>query len=144
MGKARLHAERGCRSAVGVACSNGSIARGLMMSAILRLAQEQLDAYNGSDLDRFAQCYHAEVVVFQNEELSFRGRGTLRARYADLFSRWTFGATVSQQLHLGSHCIDLEDWWRVNPDTSERTSGRVLVRYQLGDGLIARVQFLTA
>jgi hypothetical protein len=112
------------------------------MSTILRLAREQLVAYNTAQLEPFAACYHPEVEVFREEELSFRGRDVLRERYRDLFERWAFGAAVPERLHLGGHCVDFETWWRVNPDNGQRSTGTMLARYQEGDGLIARVQFL--
>ena len=43
---------------------------------------------------------------------------------------------------MGPHCVDYERWWRVDPDTGERSEGEGLVRYQERDGQIALVQFL--
>ena len=112
------------------------------MADIAQLAQAQLDAYNAADLDAFIACYHPEVVVMEADEVSFSGREVMRERYRDLFADWTFGASVPERLVVGDHCVDRELYWRVDPETAERSEGEVLVRYTAADGLIARVQFL--
>ena len=43
------------------------------MSAIEHLAQQQLDAYNRSDLDGFVACYHPAVRVFDGNEQTING-----------------------------------------------------------------------
>lgn len=112
------------------------------MTDIAQLAQAQLDAYNAADLDAFIACYHPDVVVMEGDAISFSGREAMRERYRDLFSDWTFGASVPERLVAGSHCVDRELYWRIDPETTERSEGEVLVRYTAADGLIARVQFL--
>lgn len=108
---------------------------------ISTLAQRQLDAYNAADLDAFVACYHPEVVVLNQGEVSVRGRAAFRERYEALFRRGGFGASVPGRLAEGRHCVDLEIWWR-EQEGGERREGRVLVRYTLRDGLIGEVQFL--
>ena len=112
------------------------------MTTIEQLAQRQLDAYNRSDLDAFVACYHPDVRVFNGDEQSINGRDEMRDRYRDLFSEWQFGASVPQRISLNTHCVDLEAWWRIDPDTGARSEGQVLVRYEERDGLIGTVQFL--
>ena len=112
------------------------------MSAIATLAARQLDAYNAADLDAFVRCYHAEVVVMNGDEVTVEGIDAFRERYADLFTHWQFGASVPTRVHHASHCIDVEDYWRIHPDTGERTEGRVMVHYELRDDRIGRVRFL--
>ena len=112
------------------------------MADIAQLAQAQLDAYNTGDLDAFIACYHPDVVVMEGDEVSFSGREAMREQYRDLFADWTFGAAVPERLVVGPHCVDYERYWRVDPETAERSEGDVLVRYTMADGLIARVQFL--
>lgn len=112
------------------------------MSKIATLAARQLAAYDASDLDAFCACYHDAVEVWNDRELAFEGIDAFRDRYRDLFGRWDFGATVAERTVLGDHAIDLEHWWRTNPDTGERTEGDLLVRYTLRDDRIGVVQFL--
>jgi hypothetical protein len=109
---------------------------------VVTLATAQLAAYNAGDLSTFVACYHPDVVVWEDGEKTVEGRDKFRARYEDLFSGSGFGASVPGRLTEGRHCVDLEVWWRVHPDTLERTEGRILVRYTERDGLIATVQFL--
>ncbi|QEG24096.1 nuclear transport factor 2 family protein [Mariniblastus fucicola] len=106
-------------------------------SVITTLAIKQLDAYNRADLDGFCACYHADVRVFDGEEEKPPGIEAFRARYAKMFSKGGFGASVPTRVSLGKHCVDLEHWWR---ESGKR--GEVLVRYTEKDGLIGTVQFL--
>lgn len=108
---------------------------------ISTLAQRQLDAYNAGDLDAFVACYHPDVVVWEDGEVSVRGRAAFRERYEDLFAGGGFGASVPGRLAEGPHCVDLEVWWRA-PADGPRREGRILVRYTERDGLIGEVQFL--
>lgn len=112
------------------------------MSVIEHLAQQQLDAYNRSDLDGFVACYHPEVRVLDGDEPTINGIDAMRDRYQALFSDWQFGASVPKRISLNAHCVDVEEWWRIDPETGERSEGRVLVRYEEREGLIGTVQFL--
>ena len=59
-----------------------------------------------------------------------------------MFEEWSFGAEVPERLHLGAHCVDMETWWRTDPESGEESRGQVLVRYEARDGRIGLVQFL--
>jgi len=115
------------------------------MPPIADLAARQLAAYNAADLDAFCDCYHTSVRVRGGPDgLDEQppGLAAFRDRYQDLFTRWRFGAEVSQRLVLGEHAIDFERWWRIDPDRGERSEGEILVRYTLRDDRIGVVQFL--
>ena len=112
------------------------------MTKIEELAQQQLDAYNRSDFDAFVACYHPDVRVFNGEDQSANGIDEFRNGYQSLFSEWLFGASVPQRISLNTHCVDLEAWWRIDPNTGERSEGQILVRYEERDGRIGTVQFL--
>jgi len=111
------------------------------MSSIVNLAARQLVAYNASDLDAFVDCYHEDVRVLNGEVESIRGREEFRERYRVLFQDWTFGASVPQRMDVGDQCFDLEDWWRIDPESGARSEGRLVVRYVLQDDRIGTVQF---
>lgn len=113
-----------------------------MTRSIVALAQRQLDAYNAANLDAFCACYHPEVRVMNGEELVCTGITAFRERYAAKFARGGFGATVPARVHSGLHCVDEEHWWVHRPDSSDRDSGVLLVRYSERDGQIGVVQFL--
>ena len=112
------------------------------MSVIVTLAERQLAAYNAADLEAFVACYHDDVRVLTGDEETLRGRVAFRAQYQGLFEGWRFGAEVPRRLHVGPHCVDFETWWRIDPESGERSEGEVLVRYTLRDGAIGTVQFL--
>ena len=112
------------------------------MTRIEHLAQQQLDAYNRSDLEAFVACYHPDVRVFNGDEQTVSGIDEFRKRYQSLFTTWKFGASVPQRISLNTHCVDFETWWRVDPNTDERSEGQILVRYEERDGRIGTVQFL--
>lgn len=114
------------------------------MKEIEALARRQLEAYNASDLDAFCDCYHDRVEVWNELVRGSSGITSFRDRYRAMFERWSFGGTVSSRLVAGDHAVDLEHWWRVHPDTGERTEGDLLVRYTLREGRIGIVQFLPA
>ena len=109
---------------------------------IALLASRQLEAYNQSDLDAFCACYHPEVVVYDAQgQVSLQGKKAFRARYTLMFTQGRFGATVTQRIVMGEHCIDHELYWREALENREATQGEVLVRYRLRDHLIGEVQF---
>ena len=112
------------------------------MTEIHVLAARQLEAYNASDLEAFCNCYHEAVQVLDDREETLKGLPAFRERYQTLFEKWEFGAEVPTRVQAGNHCVDYETWWRVDPQTGERTQGEVLVRYTEKDGKIAVVQFL--
>ncbi len=105
-------------------------------SPIRELARRQLAHYNAADLDGFCACYHPEVVVESDGEVTVEGIDAFRERYRPMFAAGSFSATVDERMSHGAHCVDLEDYRRA--DGSE---GRVLVHYTLRDGLIGRVRF---
>lgn len=114
------------------------------MSLLTDLADRQLAAYNAADLDAFCACYHPQVRMFVGEDLDAESGEAFRERYADMFAAGGFGATVPSRLSHGPHCVDQEHWWRVDPETGERSEGVLLVRYGLRGDRIGLVQFLDA
>ena len=112
------------------------------MNLIESLAAQQLDAYNRSDLDAFVACYHPDVVVVDGDQQVCEGRSAFRERYRDLFARFEFGGTVPERLVLEGTCVDLEHYWRIDPDSGKRTEGSVLVIYTLRERHIGHVRFI--
>ncbi len=108
---------------------------------LLDLVQAQLDAYNSHDLDAFCACFHAQVRLFEADELVATGREALRERYAEMFAGKGFGASVSDRLLTERHCVDLEHWWMQAPG-EEKEEGTLLARYSFLEGRIGSVQFL--
>ena len=114
------------------------------MANITELAEQQLDAYNARDLDRFVDCYHPNVQVWDGAEQVCHGLVAFRARYRALFEGFEFGAEVPERIGGVRHCVDLEHWWRLSLATGERESGVILVHYTAKDDRIIEVRFLPA
>lgn len=109
---------------------------------VLALATRQLAAYNAADLDGFCACYHEDVVVLDDGVEQVRGIEAFRARYAAMFARGGFGASVPGRLAMGRHCVEHERYWRETEDG--RVEGEVIVRYTEREGRIAVASFLRA
>ena len=63
-------------------------------------AQEQLDAYNARDLERFLACYHPDAVVEDSA-------GALRATYGALFANSpALRAEAPTRSRVGEFVID--------------------------------------
>ena len=105
------------------------------------LAQIQLNAYNARQLEPFLAVYSPDVEVYEFPgKLLFRGRDTMRRRYAKFFAR-------AQKLHArlvgrvahGRFVVDQED---VVTGIPGRQRLRALAIYEVAGGLIRRVWFI--
>lgn len=113
------------------------------MITIEKLAINQLDAYNRSNLEDFCDCYHKEVRVLDRDgNCTINGIKAFRDKYHSMFTTMQFGASVSQRIILNYTCIDKESWWRIDPKTSVMSEGEIIVRYELKDEKIFIVQFI--
>ena len=69
------------------------------------------------------------------------GRSAFRERYRDLFARVEFGGTVPERLVLEGTCVDLEHYWRIDPDSGEHRGERSGF-YTLREKHIGHVRFI--
>ncbi len=107
------------------------------------VAQAQLDAYNARDLERFLAVYHPDVIVARKPsgEIIAKGREAMRPRYAKLFAS-------SPELHChllkrtvhGRFVVDHE----LVTGVKDRPYIHAVAVYQVDDGLITRVWFLSS
>ena len=105
--------------------------------------QEQLDAYNARDLERFLACYTEEVVVEDAAgQTMMAGRGALRATYGALFANSPqLRAEVRTRIRVGAFVIDEEHVTGLNlPGLPPAMHAAVV--YRVDDGLIAHVRLL--
>lgn len=103
------------------------------------IVQEQLDAYNAHDLDRFAASFSDDVCLYRmpTETPGTIGKAALRAFYAEhRFSIAALRAELLNRMTLGDKVIDHE---RIH-GLGERPTEVVAV-YRISDGLIANVWF---
>ena len=70
--------------------------------------QEQLDAYNARDLERFLACYHPDAVVEDSAGARLMdGAAALRATYGALFANSpALRAEVPTRIRVGEFVID--------------------------------------
>jgi hypothetical protein len=79
-------------------------------STALRLAQEQLDAYNRRDIEGFLRPYADSVKIFTYpDKLEYTGKELMRLRYAGMFAQAKeLHCTLVSRMVLGNKVIDEE------------------------------------
>jgi hypothetical protein len=119
-----------------------------MLRTIIELSEAQLVAYNRRDLEAFCACFTEDVrVVDEACHVTIDGGAAFRARYAELFGKWSeIGGVVLQRMVLGPHVVEHESYYRKDAEGVVRESGEVIVRYTKRDNggasKIAMVEFL--
>lgn len=119
-----------------------------MSSAAETLAQRQLDAYNGHDLEAFVACYapSVEVRTFPGAgPPDFAGHEALRARYGPMFEQGTIHAELLNRITIGATAIDHERVTGLVKEGQEEGEERVVFAvaiYEVADDLIQKVWFI--
>jgi hypothetical protein len=101
--------------------------------------QEQLEAYNARDLERFIACYTLDVVIEDGAgNLLMQGHNTMRERYGPMFAKYPeLHCRLASRIRIGDYVVD-----------EERITGRQLTEehavaiYRLAGDQIAHVRFL--
>ena len=101
--------------------------------------QEQLEAYNARDLERFIACYTPDVVIEDGAgNLMMQGHDAMRERYGPMFAQNPdLHCRIVSRIRIGDYVVD-----------EERITGRgpgevhAVAIYRLADDLIAHVRFL--
>lgn len=107
-----------------------------------QLAQEQLDAYNARDLQRFVACYAEDVKLYRPPaaEPFIANREQLAAHYAaNRFNLPGLRAELCGRLVVGNKVFDHERVHGVREQAFE-----VLAAYEVREGLIRSVYFFDA
>ena len=102
------------------------------------VVQEQLEAYNARDLERFAATYADSVRIYRPPaaEPAISGKAQLRETYRKRFSSPGLHADIVARMVLGNKVIDHE---RVRG--IKETPVEAVAVYEVADGLIATVWF---
>jgi hypothetical protein len=102
------------------------------------VVQEQLEAYNARDLDRFAATYSADIRIFRppSAEPAMAGMAQLRENYRKRFTSSSLHAEIVNRIVIGNKVIDHE---RV--DGIKETPVEAVAVYEVVDGLIRTVWF---
>lgn len=107
-------------------------------------AQEQLEAYNAHDLERFIRCFAPEVVVEDAAGTTIlTGIDSLRQRYGPLFaSSPDLYCRLGQRIRVGVYVIDEEFVTGINvPGVPAEMHAAVI--YQVVGGKITRMRALS-
>jgi hypothetical protein len=107
------------------------------------LVHEQLDAYNGRDLERFLACYASDTVIEDGDGACLmEGIDALRSRHGALFAQSPeLHAEVVARMRVGDYVVDEEHV--SGADLPGRPAEFKLVAiYRVRDGRIAHVRML--
>jgi hypothetical protein len=106
--------------------------------------QEQLEAYNAHDLERFARCFAPQVVVEDAAgTIILTGLDSLCKRYGPLFaSSPDLHCRLGRRIQVGAHVIDEEFVTGMNmPGAPAEIHAAVI--YHVIDGKINRMRALS-
>ena len=109
------------------------------MSEPIRLVQEQLDAYNAHDLERFLSVYADDIVVFRmpESEPALLGKQAFSDFYAkNRFNNPQLRAELLGRMAFGNKVIDHE---RIHGLGERQTEASAV--YEISHGLIQKVWF---
>lgn len=104
-------------------------------------AQEQLDAYNARDIDRFSQVYSPSVklIDLSSGETFCSGRQALIERYGAMFERSPLlNCTLVSRISCPPFVIDEEEVIGLAPSGSVHA----IATYEVFEGLITRAWFI--
>ena len=102
------------------------------------VVEEQLEAYNARDLERFAATYADDIRIWRMPatEPSIAGQAQLREVYAKRFSSPDLHATIVNRIATGDKVVDHERVVGIEAGPIE-----AVAVYQVVDGLVAKVWF---
>jgi hypothetical protein len=108
------------------------------MMTVVDVVQEQLEAYNARDLERFAATYADGIRIFRMpaSEPSIVGQAQLRETYRKRFASADLHAEIVNRIVIGNKVIDHERVVGIKDVPIE-----AVAVYEVVDGLIRTVWF---
>ena len=108
------------------------------MADAVKIVQEQLEAYNARDLDRFAATYSEDIRIYRMPatEPSIVGQAQLRETYRKRFASPNLHAEIVNRIVIGSKVIDHERVVGIKEAPIE-----AVAVYEVAGGLIRTVWF---
>ncbi len=102
--------------------------------------QEQLDAFNARDLERFLACYRDDIVIENGAgQLIYAGIAAMRENYAQSFAHFPeVDCRIVNRIRIGSYVIDEERITGMGP--AERHAVAI---YRVEGEKIIHVRFLS-
>ncbi|MDQ6604090.1 MAG: nuclear transport factor 2 family protein [Chloroflexota bacterium] len=107
------------------------------------IIDEQVEAYNARDLDRFIHCYAENVTIEDGAgNVMLDGHEAIRALYGTLFAHSpALHVRIANRIRAGDYVIDEEEITGfVLPGYP--TDFRAAIVYRIADGKIAHVRLL--
>jgi hypothetical protein len=108
-----------------------------------QVIQDQVDAYNARDLDRFLSYYSADASVEDGVgAVMMQGHDAMRGMYDALFSQSpSLHVEILRRIHVGQWVVDEEHVTGAELSGFPPEFTAVLV-YQVDNGMIARARLL--
>lgn len=104
-----------------------------------QLAQQQLDAYNGHNLEAFLAPYAEDVKVYTfPNKLNFEGKETMRQQYQFIEQNLELHCELVNRIVEGNTVIDHENV----TVSKDRPPFKAVAIYKIKDGKIAAVYFI--
>ena len=109
-----------------------------MMKSAVDIVEEQLQAYNARDLDRFAATYSDDIRIYRMPatEPAMTGQAELRETYRRRFSSPGLHAQIVNRIAIGNKVIDHERVVGIKATPIE-----AVAVYEVAGGLIRTVWF---
>lgn len=109
----------------------------------VQVIQDQVDAFNARDLERFLSFYHPDVVLEDGAgTVMMQGHEGMRDFYEPYFAHSPdLHADIPRRIHVGSWVIDEEDIQGAHAEGFPSEIHAAVI-YQVVDGKIARAQLL--
>lgn len=106
-----------------------------------KIVQEQVQAYNTRDIDKFADCHAQEIELFnfsENEPFAV-GRDKLKTIYKDVFENSpNLNTEILNRMVMGNKVIDHE----IVTGRKGIDSLEIIAIYEIENGLIAKAHFI--
>jgi hypothetical protein len=105
-----------------------------------KVVQEQLDFYNGHDIEGFASTYHDEITIYDlvDNSVILEGKAALRDKYGDRFLNKELYARLVNRMVIGNKVIDHEEVSGIE----ENELVKAVAIYEVDEELITKVWFL--
>jgi hypothetical protein len=104
------------------------------------IVNEQLNAYNARDIERFMACWHADAKLHEfPDKLLAAGHASIRKRHVLRFMEPNLHATLLFRTSVGNVVVDRERVRRMFDGREGQVD--VIAIYEVNDGLISSARF---
>ncbi len=110
----------------------------------IQVIQEQVDAYNARDIERFLACYAADAVILNGDGGTlYQGHEAIRTGYTGLFAQNpAMHVEIPTRIAVGSWVFDEEIVTGLSMEGGP-TEVHAVAAYLVANGMIQRVQLFS-